>query len=136
MGAALERVYARFPRLSERRGQMAGTLSGGEQRILSLARVLADPPRLLVVDELSLGLAPIMIDTVFQTLHEVRNQGTALLVVEQHVGRALELADDAVLLSKGEIVLQAPASEIGDRAGELLPVPHATARETGSLADS
>lgn len=125
MGAALERVYARFPRLSERRRQMAGTLSGGEQRILSLARVLADPPRLLVVDELSLGLAPIMIDTVFQTLHEVRQQGTALLVVEQHVGRALELADEAVLLSKGEIVLQAPASEIGDRAGELLPVPHA-----------
>lgn len=136
MGAALERVYARFPRLSERRGQMAGTLSGGEQRILSLARVLADPPRLLVVDELSLGLAPIMIDTVFQTLHEVRNQGTALLVVEQHVGRALELADDAVLLSKGEIVLQAPASEIGDRAGELLPVPHAITQETGSVADA
>jgi branched-chain amino acid transport system ATP-binding protein len=136
MGAALERVYERFPRLFERRGQMAGTLSGGEQRILSLARVLAHPPRLLVVDELSLGLAPIMIDTVFQTLHEVRDQGTALLVVEQHVGRALELADEAVLLSKGEIVLQAPASEIGDRAGELLPVPHAPAQETDRAGEA
>jgi branched-chain amino acid transport system ATP-binding protein len=125
MGKALDRVYERFPRLSERRAQMAGTLSGGEQRILSLARVLANPPRLLVVDELSLGLAPIMIDTVFQMLHEVRDQGTALLVVEQHVGRALELADEAILLSKGEIVMQAPADVIGDRAGELLPVPPA-----------
>ena len=84
--------------------------------------MLANPPRLLVVDELSLGLAPIVIDTVFRTLREVRAEGTALLVVEQHVGRALELADDAVLLSKGEVVLRAPAAEIGDRAGHILPM--------------
>jgi branched-chain amino acid transport system ATP-binding protein len=100
---AVERAYTAFPRLRERRRQAAGTLSGGEQRMLSLARVLADPPRLLVVDELSLGLAPRVVDDVFATLAEIRSAGTALLVVEQHVTRALALADDAVLLAKGVV---------------------------------
>jgi branched-chain amino acid transport system ATP-binding protein len=122
-GAAVERAYTAFPRLGERRRQNAGTLSGGEQRMLSLAKVLANPPRLLVVDELSLGLAPIVIDEVFQTLHAIRRAGTALLVVEQHVGRALELADYAVLLSKGEVIHSGPADELGDIANQLLPVP-------------
>jgi len=123
MGAAMERAYAAFPRLAERRRQLAGTLSGGEQRLLSLTKVLANPPRLLVVDELSLGLAPIVIDEVFRTLHEVRGAGTSLLVVEQHVGRALALADQAVLLSKGEVVHQGPAAELGELANQILPVP-------------
>ena len=78
MGAALARAYDAFPRLAERRSQLAGTLSGGEQRMLSLAKVLASPPRLRIVDELSLGLAPIVIDLVFRTLREVRDAGTAL----------------------------------------------------------
>ena len=122
MGAALARAYDAFPRLAERRSQLAGTLSGGEQRMLSLAKVLASPPRLLIVDELSLGLAPIAIDLVFRTLREVRDAGTALLVIEQHVGRALELADHVVLLSKGEVRQQGPADEMAEVASQLLPI--------------
>jgi len=121
MGAAVDRVYGSFPQLANRRRQLAGTLSGGEQRILSLSKVLANPPRLLVVDELSLGLAPLVIDAVFQTLHEVRDAGTALLVIEQHIGRALELADHAVVLSKGEVVRQGPATTMTDLADQIIP---------------
>ncbi|MCU1463168.1 MAG: transporter related [Acidimicrobiales bacterium] len=118
---ALARAYAAFPRLGERRKQSAGTLSGGEQRMLSLAKVLANPPRLLVVDELSLGLAPVVVDEVFRTLQLVRDNGTALLVVDQHVGRALALADHVVLLSKGQVVHHGPAGELGDLAEKLMP---------------
>lgn len=121
LAATIERAYHAFPRLGERRRQSAGTLSGGEQRMLALARVLANPPRLLVVDELSLGLAPIVVDEVFRTLERIRQEGTSLLIVEQHVGRALTLADRAVLLSKGEVAHEGPVSEIGDRIERLLP---------------
>lgn len=121
MGDALERAFSAFPRLGERRGQSAGTLSGGEQRMLSLARVLVDPPRLLVVDELSLGLAPIVVDEVFRTLNDIREAGTALLVVEQHVGRALELADRAVLLHQGTVVHEGPVDQLGEMVERLLP---------------
>lgn len=121
-GAAIERAYAAFPRLAERRAQVAGTLSGGEQRMLSLAKVLANPPRLLIVDELSLGLAPLVIDMVFSTLRAIRDAGTALLVIEQHVGRALELADQVVLLGKGEVLRQGTAAEMADLATQLVPV--------------
>jgi branched-chain amino acid transport system ATP-binding protein len=118
--AALERAYAEFPRLSERRGQEAGTLSGGEQRMLSLARVLADPPALLIADELSLGLAPVIVDEVYRTLQAIRDAGSSLLIVEQHVNRALALADTAVLLGKGAVRYAGPTSGIGDLAEELL----------------
>jgi len=118
---AIERAYTEFPQLGQRRRQVAGTLSGGEQRMLSLAKVLANPPRLLVVDELSLGLAPVIIDEVFQILHDVRQAGTALLIVEQHVGRALGLAETVVLLVKGEVAHTGPASEFGDLADQILP---------------
>lgn len=118
---ALERAYAGFPQLADRRRQSAGTLSGGEQRMLSLARVLADPPRLLVVDELSLGLAPAVVDTVFATLEEIRGRGTTLLVIEQHVDRALSLAEHVVLLTKGQVAFRGRASDVGAEIERLLP---------------
>jgi len=120
-GEALERAYDRFPRLADRRRQLAGTLSGGEQRMLALARVLAVPPKLLVVDELSLGLAPRIVDDVYRALGEIRDAGTSLLVIEQQLPRALELAEQVVILRKGRVVQAGPVSELGDLARELLP---------------
>jgi len=118
---ALERAYERFPALTGRRRQSAGTLSGGEQRMLSLARVFADPPRLLIVDELSLGLAPAIVDSVFDALEEIRSRGTTLVVIEQHVDRALALADLVVLLAKGRVVFRGLADEVGEEVERLLP---------------
>ena len=110
---ALDRAYELFPRLGERRGQLAGTMSGGEQRMLSLGRVLVASPRLLIADELSLGLAPMVVDQVFETLGRIRAAGTALLIVEQQVGHALELCDRAAVLEHGLISWQGLASEAG-----------------------
>ncbi|GAC1517017.1 MAG: ABC transporter ATP-binding protein [Acidimicrobiales bacterium] len=122
LASTMRRAYEAFPRLGERRTQLAGTLSGGEQRMLSLAKVLAHPPRLLVVDELSLGLAPLVIDLVFTTLRALRDAGTTLLVIEQHVGRALALADHVLLLGKGEVLRQGPTAAMADLAAQLVPV--------------
>jgi branched-chain amino acid transport system ATP-binding protein len=121
MQDGIDRAYEAFPRLGERRRQSAGTLSGGEQRILSLAKVLANPPRLLVVDELSLGLAPIVLDDVFRILSDIRRAGTTLLIVEQHVGRALQVSDHAVLLNQGRVVHYGRVDELGDAIDQLLP---------------
>jgi len=120
---AIAKAYERFPRLAERRRQLAGTLSGGEQRMLALARVLAVPPKLLVVDELSLGLAPRVVDDVFQALREIRDAGTSLLLIEQQLPRALELAEQLVVLRKGRVVESGPVEKLGDLARELLPGP-------------
>ncbi len=120
VGAALARAYELFPRLGERSKQTAGTLSGGEQRMLSLARVLVHPPKLLVADELSLGLAPIVVDEVYRTLATIRDAGTAILLVEQYVGHALELADDVVVLSHGAVAHAGPATELEDITHHLL----------------
>lgn len=121
--AALERAYERFPLLQARRHQLAGTLSGGEQRLLALARVLAIPPTLLVVDELSLGLAPKAVDDVFTALREINEAGTTLLVVEQQVPRALELASQVIVLRKGHVIHDVAVGEMpADLAAELLPV--------------
>ena len=113
LAGALDRAYELFPRLGERRGQVAGTLSGGEQRMLSLARVLVETPRLLIADELSLGLAPMIVDQVFETLGRISDAGTALLIVEQQVGHALELCDRAAVLEHGLITWQGPSNEAG-----------------------
>jgi branched-chain amino acid transport system ATP-binding protein len=116
----LARAYELFPRLGERRAQGAGTLSGGEQRMLSLARVLVHPPRLLVVDELSLGLAPKIIDELYATLRRVNEAGTTLLIVEQYVGRALALAQSVVVLEHGEVAYDGSVADLGDAAQQLL----------------
>ncbi|MFZ0059952.1 MAG: ATP-binding cassette domain-containing protein [Acidimicrobiales bacterium] len=120
LAAALRRAYETYPRLGERRDQLAGTLSGGEQRMLALARVLAVPQRLLVVDELSLGLAPVVVDEVFAALRHVLESGTALLIVEQHVERALELADRAVVLSAGRATFEGHITDVRDVASPML----------------
>lgn len=114
VSAALDQAYELFPRLGERRQQLAGTLSGGEQRMLSLSRVLVEKPKLLVADELSLGLAPIIVDSVYESLDSIRESGTALLIVEQHIGHALAIADEVALLDHGEISWQGPPSEARD----------------------
>ena len=117
---ALERAYGAFPMLATRRHQAAGTLSGGQQRMLSIAKVLAAPSKLLVVDELSLGLAPVVVDSVYEGLVKIRSAGTALLVVEQHIDRALAIADSAVLLRHGAVAWSGPASEAGKAMESLL----------------
>jgi branched-chain amino acid transport system ATP-binding protein len=117
---ALEDAYRMFPRLGDRRRQNAGTLSGGEQRMLSLARVMVERPRLLIADELSLGLAPIVVEEVYRTLETIRDSGTTLLIVEQHVHHALSIADDAIVLVKGEVAYRGPVSELGDLQARVL----------------
>lgn len=109
--AALDRALELFPVLGERRRQQAGTLSGGEQQMLSLARVLAAPPRLLVADEMSLGLAPLLVDLVFASLERARDEGVAILLIEQYVERALGLANEAVILRRGRVAWQGPAQD-------------------------
>ena len=106
---ALDRAYESFPILGSRRKQHGGTLSGGEQRILSLAKVLVAPPRLLVADEISLGLAPVMMDAVYDGLRRINEAGTALLIVEQQVDRVLEIASTAVVLEHGSVAYDGPA---------------------------
>lgn len=103
--AALERAFQRFPRLKERRRQAAGTLSGGEQQMLAISRSLMSDPALLIVDELSLGLAPIIVEQLFEILNEVNAAGTSVLIVEQFVHMALANTDRAYVLAKGEIAL-------------------------------
>lgn len=115
----LERVFGYFPRLKERRGQAAGTLSGGEQQMLVVARALMSSPKLLIVDELSLGLAPKIVSLLFKIIREVNSEGTAVLIVEQFVHMALGNTDRAYVLAKGEVVLEGPSTELG-RSEELM----------------
>jgi branched-chain amino acid transport system ATP-binding protein len=101
----LERVFAKLPRLKERLGQTAGTLSGGEQQMLAIARALMSRPRLMLLDEPSLGLAPNLVELVFATIAEIRREGTTVLMVEQNALAALEMCDRAYLLETGQMVL-------------------------------
>jgi branched-chain amino acid transport system ATP-binding protein len=121
VGAALEQVYERFPTLARRRRQLASTLSGGEQRMLSLARALAEDADVLVADELSLGLAPIVIDQIYAELVRLRESGTSLLIVEQQVGPALALCDRVVLLEHGAVAWEGGAADAHERVTAGLP---------------
>lgn len=118
--AALARAYETFPRLAQRRRQPADTLSGGEQRLLALARVLAVPPRLLLVDEPSHGLDPAMVEQVFAALRILAERGTTLVVVEQHAARALELADRVAVLSHGRVEQVGDPAEVAATVDRLL----------------
>ena len=110
--ASMERVYALFPRLKERRKQLAGTLSGGEQQMLAMGRALMGAPKLLMLDEPSLGLAPIIVADIFRTIGELRAAGVSVLLVEQNAQAALRVADRALVMELGESVLEGPASEM------------------------
>lgn len=109
---SFEYVFSLFPRLSERRGQLAGTLSGGEQQMLAMGRALMARPRLLCMDEPSMGLAPNFVDQVFRVIQEINRQGTTIFVVEQNANVALSIAHRGYVLQTGEIVLSGRASDL------------------------
>ncbi len=110
----LERAYKSFPRLKERAGQYGGTLSGGEQQMLATARGLMSKPTLMLLDEPSMGLSPILVEEIFRIIVEINRQGTSILLVEQNAQMALSIAHRAYVLETGRIVLSGPAKEIAD----------------------
>jgi branched-chain amino acid transport system ATP-binding protein len=113
---SLERVYTLFPRLKERRRQLAGTLSGGEQQMLAMGRALMGAPKLLMLDEPSLGLAPIIVADILRTITELRASGVSVLLVEQNAQAALQIADRAYVMELGEFVLQGTAKDVAGDA--------------------
>ena len=112
IAADMDRVFTLFPRLKERRAQIAGTLSGGEQQMLAMGRSLMAKPKLLMLDEPSLGLAPILIETIFNIVREINSQGTPVLLVEQNANKALEVAHRAYVLETGSIVKTGTGKEL------------------------
>jgi branched-chain amino acid transport system ATP-binding protein len=112
----IERVYELFPRLKERRAQRAGTLSGGERQMLAVGRALMSRPKLLMLDEPSLGLAPLIVLEIFRTIARLRAEGTSILLIEQNARAALEVADHGYVLETGAIVLEGPAAELAGDA--------------------
>jgi branched-chain amino acid transport system ATP-binding protein len=112
--SSLELVYSIFPRLAERRTQLAGTMSGGEQQMLAVGRGLMLKPKLLMLDEPSLGLAPVMTDVTFEKIGEIHKMGTAILLVEQNVSRALSLVDRAYVLESGNVIMHGSSAELAN----------------------
>ena len=108
----LDRVYELFPRLEERKKQFAGTMSGGEQQMLAIARALMSDPRLLLLDEPSMGLAPVLVDGVFDTVQRIKSEGVTILLVEQNAHMALQIADRGYVLQSGEVVLSDTAANL------------------------
>jgi branched-chain amino acid transport system ATP-binding protein len=109
-----ERVYTLFPLLHERRSQLAGTLSGGEQQMVAMGRALMSHPKLLLMDEPSMGLAPILVERSFEIIQQVHQSGVAMLIVEQNANMALSIADRGYVLSTGRLVLEGPARELAE----------------------
>ena len=107
--SAVARAYEMFPRLADRRTQRAGTLSGGEQQMLALARALAVPPKLIIADEMSLGLAPLVVDFVFESIERASQDGVTIVLIEQFIHRALGLASQCVILKQGAVAWTGPA---------------------------
>lgn len=108
----IEKVYKLFPRLEERKTQIAGTLSGGEQQLLAMGRALMSKPRIVVMDEPSMGLSPILVSEIFNIIESIRKQGTTVLLVEQNAKKALSISDRAYVLETGKIVLSGKASDL------------------------
>ncbi len=118
IAANMERVFDLFPRLKERRSQLGGTLSGGEQQMLAMGRALMAEPRLMLLDEPSMGLAPVLVDSIFETIEQLNRQGTTILLVEQHARLALQIAHRGYVLQTGEIVLSGSAETL--RSNEMV----------------
>ena len=114
--AAAEVVGARFPRLAERRHQIAGTMSGGEQQMLAMARAYVADPSVLLLDEVSMGLAPLIVDEIFAHLHSLKTAGVSMLLVEQYVTRALQIADFVYILNRGRVAFAGEPGELGDQS--------------------
>jgi branched-chain amino acid transport system ATP-binding protein len=112
IAASMERVFASFPRLRERLTQLGGTLSGGEQQMLAMGRGLMAQPKLLLLDEPSMGLAPILVEEIFDIIDEINDAGVSILLVEQNAAMALSVADRAYVLETGRVVLEGPAKEV------------------------
>ena len=112
IAAEMERAFQMFPRLKEREAQKAGTLSGGEQQMLAIGRALMSQPRLLLLDEPSLGLAPLVVHTIFEAIDEIKSKGTTILLVEQNAHAALKHSDRAYVLETGRIVMDGPSAEL------------------------
>ena len=112
LGEEMERVFVSFPRLKERRRQLAGTLSGGEQQMLAMGRALMSSPKLLMMDEPSMGLSPILVAEIFSIIKNINQQGVTVLLVEQNARMALSIADRAYVMETGKIVMQGPAREL------------------------
>jgi branched-chain amino acid transport system ATP-binding protein len=109
---SLEWVFSLFPKLAERKGQLAGTMSGGEQQMLAIARALMSKPKLLMLDEPSLGLAPVIVLQVFEIIKKLKEEGVTVLLVEQNVHHALEISDRAYIMEKGRIILEGAGSDL------------------------
>jgi len=110
--ADVEKVFAIFPRLKERRAQLAGTMSGGEQQMLAMGRALMARPKVLLLDEPSMGLSPIMVDKIFEVVHDIHQRGTTILLVEQNASRALQLADRGYVMESGEVTMSGDAKQL------------------------
>jgi len=114
IGADIDRVFSIFPRLKERRHQLAGTMSGGEQQMLAIGRALMARPKVLLMDEPSMGLSPIMVDKIFEVVNDIHQQGTTVLLVEQNASRALQLASRGYVMDSGEITMSGNARQLLD----------------------